>query len=87
MATTLYGFTGVGEGNQRFTFESSTEADGTVVVVATTEGLADDSLAGAKHRMRVRHDQFGAWERRPVEQSVRCQQDRGHQEWTPEPCT
>ncbi|MEG4343535.1 hypothetical protein QUB70_09620 [Microcoleus sp. A003_D6] len=52
----------------------------TAVIVQTVIGLADDSVAGMRHRIELRLRQ-NKWEIVWIGRQSKCQPNRGHQNW------
>ena len=52
----------------------------TAVIVQTVVGLADDSVAGMRHRIELRLRQ-NKWEIVWMGRQFKCQPNRGHQDW------
>jgi hypothetical protein len=52
----------------------------TAVIVQTVVGLADDSVAGMRHRIELRLRQ-NKWEIVWIGRQSKCQPNRGHQDW------
>jgi hypothetical protein len=52
----------------------------TAVIVQTVVGLADDSVAGMRHRIELRLRQ-NKWEIVWMGRQSKCQPNRGHQDW------
>jgi hypothetical protein len=57
----------------------------TAVIVQTVVGLADDSVAGMRHRIELRLRQ-NKWEIVWIGRQSRCQPNRGHQNWAARRC-
>ncbi|MBD0342421.1 MAG: hypothetical protein ICV61_16540 [Microcoleus sp. Co-bin12] len=57
----------------------------TAVIVQTVVGLADDSVAGMRHRIELRLRQ-NKWEIVWMGRQSKCQPNRGHQDWASDRC-
>ncbi|MEG4940085.1 hypothetical protein [Microcoleus sp. F4-D5] len=57
----------------------------TAVIVHTVIGLADDSVAGMRHRIELRLRQ-NKWEIVWIGRQSKCQPNRGHQNWASGRC-
>jgi len=57
----------------------------TAVIVQTVIGLADDSVAGMRHRIELRLRQ-NKWEIVWIGRQSQCQPNRGHQNWASGRC-
>ncbi|MEG3938212.1 MULTISPECIES: hypothetical protein [unclassified Microcoleus] len=57
----------------------------TAVIVHTVVGLADDSVAGMRHRIELRLRQ-NKWEIVWIGRQSKCQPNRGHQNWASGRC-
>ncbi|MEG4282501.1 hypothetical protein QUB68_05185 [Microcoleus sp. A006_D1] len=57
----------------------------TAVIVQTVIGLADDSVAGMRHRIELRLRQ-NKWEIVWIGRQSKCQPNRGHQNWSSGRC-
>jgi hypothetical protein len=55
-------------------------------VVATLEGLLDDSVRAARYTVELQRNQSMLWRVRAVDWAQRCQTGRGHQDFSPKPC-
>lgn len=58
----------------------------TAVVKVTVVGLADDSVGGMRYRLALENQQ-GEWEITQVVMQFKCQEGRGHQDWSGELCS
>lgn len=61
------------------------EGGGPATVTVTLVGLQDDSVAAERYVLQLRRD-GDAWSLESGTWAQRCQQGRGHQDFTPEPC-
>jgi hypothetical protein len=75
-----------GEGPQTTFAEEPGGAEGERVVVATVDGLLDDSVRSVRYVLRFEADGADAWRLASAEWSQRCHEGRGHQGFSPEPC-
>lgn len=57
----------------------------TAVIMHTVVGLADDSVAGIRHRIKLVFRQ-NKWEILSIGRQSKCQPNRGHQNWAPGRC-
>jgi len=55
-------------------------------VVATLEGLLDDSVRAARYTVELQRNQAQQWRLRAADWAQRCQAGRGHQDFAPKPC-
>jgi 3',5'-cyclic AMP phosphodiesterase CpdA len=55
-------------------------------VVATLNGLQDDSVRDARYTLEYQRNEDGDWRLRAADYAQRCQQGRGHQDFSPENC-
>jgi hypothetical protein len=56
-------------------------------VVATLTGLQDDSVRDARYTLEFQKDEAsGDWRLRAADYAQRCQQGRGHQDYSPANC-
>jgi hypothetical protein len=57
-------------------------------VVATLNGLLDDSVRAARYTVELHRDQESPpiWSLRAADWAQQCQPGRGHQSFTPQPC-
>jgi hypothetical protein len=55
-------------------------------VVATLNGLQDDSVRDARYTLEYQRNEAGDWRLRAADYAQRCQQGRGHQDFSPENC-
>ncbi|MGF1576058.1 MAG: hypothetical protein ACFCU9_08960 [Cyanophyceae cyanobacterium] len=51
----------------------------------TVEGIADDSIQDQRYRIEMTRSEAG-WQIESVGIQVRCRAERGHQNWSPDPC-
>lgn len=57
-------------------------------VVATLTGLQDDSVRDARYTLEFQKDKAsGDWRLRAADYAQRCQQGRGHQDYSPKLCS
>jgi hypothetical protein len=86
IALAAFGMADPGEGNftQEVTVDEQTATD--AVITLTQTGLLDDSMEGMRYRL-----EFAAadnqWEMLWAGNQVRCQPNRGSQEWSTDPCS
>ena len=69
----------------RFEFPSA-EGSNSVTAVITEDGLLDDSTRSQRLRLQLVRDSGGVWKVISGQQSWRCQQRRGHQNFSAVPC-
>jgi hypothetical protein len=55
-------------------------------VVATLDGLLDDSIRARRYTVELQRDPTKGWRLRAVDWAQRCQAGRGHQTFSPQPC-
>jgi hypothetical protein len=55
-------------------------------VVATLDGLLDDSVRTARYTVELKRTDSNAWRLRAADWAQRCRAGRGHQDFSPEPC-
>ena len=55
-------------------------------VVATLTGLQDDSVRDARYTLEYQRNADGEWRLRAADYAQRCQQGRGHQNFSPQNC-
>ena len=55
-------------------------------VVATLTGLQDDSVRDARYTLEFQKNGAGEWRVRAADYAQRCQQGRGHQDFSPADC-
>jgi hypothetical protein len=55
-------------------------------VVATLDGLLDDSVRAARYTVELQRNQSMLWRVRAADWAQRCQTGRGHQDFSAEPC-
>jgi hypothetical protein len=55
-------------------------------VSATLDGLLDDSVRAARYTVEMQRNDANEWRVRAVDWAQQCQQGRGHQEFSPQPC-
>jgi hypothetical protein len=55
-------------------------------VVATLNGLLDDSVRAARYTVELQRDQSERWRLRAVDWAQKCQPARGHQDFSAKPC-
>lgn len=64
----------------------SVEAPSQVMITIDQGGLLDDSVAGVRDRFDIAF-QNGQWDITKAGRQFRCQQGRGHQDWSAELCS
>ncbi|MEM1117077.1 MAG: hypothetical protein AAF845_04500 [Bacteroidota bacterium] len=72
--------------SQEVLIEVIGETDTEAVVLLTALGLFDDSVRDERLRLTYALDDFGTWELVEAGRQIRCWPERGHQDWSPEPC-
>ena len=55
-------------------------------VVATLDGLLDDSVRAERYTVELQRGPSKLWRVRAVDRAQRCQSGRGHQDFSPKPC-
>ena len=55
-------------------------------VVATLDGLLDDSVRAARYTVELHRDANELWSVRAADWAQRCQPSRGHQDFSAKPC-
>jgi len=55
-------------------------------VVATLDGLLDDSVRAARYTVELERNDSNEWRLRATDWAQRCQAGRGHQDFSPRPC-
>lgn len=65
--------------------EASPEGTGPEAVVATLDGLADDSVRAERWTLRFEPD-GDRYRLTSARRELQCQPERGHQDFAPEPC-
>ena len=69
----------------RFQFPSA-EGSNKMTAVITEDGLLDDSTRSQRLRLQLTRERSGTWKVTSGRQSWRCQQNRGHQDFSAVPC-
>ncbi|NNE97563.1 MAG: hypothetical protein HKN25_00945 [Pyrinomonadaceae bacterium] len=64
----------------------SAEGGNSITAVITEDGLLDDSTRSQRLRLQLVRDSRGTWRVTSGQQSWRCQQGRGHQDFSAVPC-
>ncbi|MBD1915334.1 MULTISPECIES: hypothetical protein [Cyanophyceae] len=85
IALAAFGSTEPGEGNFEEEVELVDQTDDQALVVLTQTGLADDSVNGTRYRLEF-VPEGDQWRLDWAGQQVRCQLDRGSQEWSTDRC-
>lgn len=85
VALAAFGSTEPGEGNFEEEVELVDQTDDQALVVLTQTGLADDSVNGTRYRLEF-VPEGDQWRLDWAGQQVRCQLDRGSQEWSTDRC-
>jgi hypothetical protein len=75
-----------GEAGELSIVEERPERDDQRAVVVTDDGLPDDSIRAVRWELRFERADDGTWRLVEARWSQRCQPDRGHQDFAPEPC-
>ena len=65
----------------------SAEGGDSMTVVVTDNGLLDDSVRSERLRLELKKNRSGVWRVISGRRSWRCQQGRGHQNFSAAPCT
>ncbi|MEZ5429299.1 MAG: hypothetical protein R2747_23830 [Pyrinomonadaceae bacterium] len=63
------------------------EPTGLITVLITDDGFADDSVRGEKFKLVIRSDENGFFKVISAGRSQVCWPGRGHQDYSPEPCS
>ncbi|MEA5448855.1 hypothetical protein VB780_09770 [Leptolyngbya sp. CCNP1308] len=85
IALAVFGSTEPGEGNFEEEVELIDETDDQALVMLTQTGLADDSVNGTRYRLEF-VPEGDQWRLDWAGSQVRCQPDRGSQEWSADLC-
>ncbi|MBD1874862.1 hypothetical protein H6F75_15350 [Nodosilinea sp. FACHB-131] len=85
IALAAFGSTEPGEGNFEEEVELVGQTDDQALVVLTQTGLADDSVNGTRYRLEF-VPEGDQWRLDWAGSQVRCQPDRGSQEWSTDLC-
>ncbi|MBW4462680.1 MAG: hypothetical protein KME47_20955 [Nodosilinea sp. WJT8-NPBG4] len=85
VALAAFGSTEPGEGNFEEKVELVEQTDDQSLVILTQTGLADDSVNGARYRLEF-VPEGDQWRLDWAGSQVRCQPDRGSQEWSTNLC-
>jgi hypothetical protein len=64
----------------------SVEQPGSLTVVVTDDGLADDSVRGIRYKFHLKADADGTWQVDSAFRSWRCHEGRGQQNFSSKPC-
>lgn len=86
VAIKLFNTPDEGEGNRSEEISVSYLAGGEAVIVHTNLGIADDSVNGMRYRIELQNNQ-NQWEIIWVGLQTKCQQNRGHQDWSDGLCS
>ncbi|HSM83270.1 MAG TPA: hypothetical protein VLS96_16410 [Nodosilinea sp.] len=86
IALATFGSTEPGEGNFEETVEVVEETADGALVLFTQTGLADDSVNGMRYRLEF-VPEGDQWRLDWAGQQVRCQPNRGSQEWSTDLCS
>jgi hypothetical protein len=55
-------------------------------VVASLDGLLDDSVRATRYTVELQRNDANEWRLRATDWAQRCQAGRGHQDFSPRPC-
>lgn len=55
-------------------------------VLATLDGLLDDSIRAMRYTVELQRDEDGTWRLRAADWAQRCHEGRGHAAFSPDPC-
>ena len=66
--------------------ESAAEGRDDAAVTVKLDGLLDDSVRGVRTVLALDRQADETWRLRSARREQRCWPERGHQEWSPEPC-
>ncbi len=58
-----------------------------LTVIITDDGYADDSVRGVQYKFQLKLNEKGIWQVTSAEKAQRCWQGRGHQDYSPKPCS
>ena len=72
--------------SRSFQATSAGEGSGSATASLLLDGLLDDSVRSQRYDLTFSRRQDGTWQIETAQWSQRCQQDRGHQTFSPEPC-
>jgi hypothetical protein len=75
-----------GEGNRSEEISVAYLAGGKAEIIHTLLGIADDSINGMRYRIELQNNQNN-WEIVWVGLQTKCQQNRGHQDWSDGLCS
>lgn len=75
-----------GEGNRSEEISVAYLAEGKAEIIHTNLGIADDSINGIRYRIELQNNQ-NQWEIIWVGLQTKCQQNRGHQDWSDGLCS
>ncbi|MBN3860383.1 hypothetical protein GKC56_07710 [Neisseriaceae bacterium PsAf] len=73
------------EGNYKYSIHRQDVSDSEVIITVTETGLADDSIAGQKTKIKLKKE-GDYWVVQDVLTSFQCQANRGHTTWGKEFC-
>src|SRR6266545_3024039 len=82
-------FLGLSQSTASYTKVESTspgEVRNVAEVVATLQGLLDDSVRDARYTVELKQDESGMWRLHAADWAQRCQSGRGHQDFSAKPC-
>ena len=69
-----------------FRATSSDEERSSASVVLTLAGLLDDSVRAQRYKLELSRRDDGTWKIESASWAQRCQEGRGHQDFSPELC-
>lgn len=75
-----------GEGNRSEEISVAYLAEGKAEIIQTLLGIADDSINGMRYRIELQNNQ-NQWQIIWVGLQTKCQQNRGHQDWSDGLCS
>jgi hypothetical protein len=64
----------------------SAEDSDSLTVVVTDDGFLDDSIRGEKHKFELKMNAQGVWKVASAGKAWRCWENRGHQDYSTQPC-
>jgi hypothetical protein len=88
LASVAGAFVGAGRTDAaRRSFEATSRDEGaSATATLTLDGLFDDSVAAQRYDLELTRRDDGTWTIDSASWAQRCQEGRGHQDFSPEPC-
>lgn len=65
---------------------ASAENSDSLTVFVTDDGFLDDSVRGEKYKFELKRNEQGVWKVVSAGKAWKCQEGRGHQDYSTEPC-